>query len=300
MHYFNPLPLILLCLTLMACAPTLQQSVPASSEAPPTPPEKPISQAQANRVVALTSLSADIIGHLDASKLVGITGSRLFAQDPRFQGLPIVSQGRTPPNLEKITALKPDLVIGATGFHDRTLARLKELGINTLATQVGSWADLEQQTRDLAAAIAADPTPLLQRLQACKANAPTQSPSTLVLVSQQPILAPNKTSWAGDLLTQFNAQNVAADLQGESPTRGYITLSAERVLQANPDVMILVDTEPGVVEQLKSLPFWNQLKATQTQQVHVLDYYGMVNPGSIEKIEQTCTQLKQILAKSAG
>ena len=35
----------------------------------------------AERVVALTSLSADIIQRLDESKLVGIPGSSLFAED---------------------------------------------------------------------------------------------------------------------------------------------------------------------------------------------------------------------------
>jgi|GEM_PF-6037684 iron complex transport system substrate-binding protein len=33
------------------------------------------------------------------------------------------------------------------------------------------------------------------------------------------------------------------------------------------------------------------------QDYDVFDYYGLVNPGSIEKIEQATPQLKQVLAK---
>ncbi|MEM9274487.1 MAG: ABC transporter substrate-binding protein [Cyanobacteria bacterium P01_F01_bin.143] len=87
--------------------------------------------SQAERVVTLTSLTTDIIEQLDSNKLVGIPGSRLTKEDPRFQDLPRVTEGRTPPDLEKIVSLKPDLVIGAEGFSDQTLAKLEELGIQT-------------------------------------------------------------------------------------------------------------------------------------------------------------------------
>jgi len=117
-----------------------------------------------------------------------------------------------------------------------------------------------------------------------------------VLVSRQPLLSPNKTSWAGDFLAQFKVKNVAADLQGESPFDGYITLPEEKVLAANPDVLLVVDAGENLLEQLKGEPFWGQIKATQQGQVHSFDYFGLVNPGSIASIERTCEQLSTLLA----
>jgi len=256
----------------------------------------PPSSQTAERTIALTSLSADILYQLDRTKLVGIVGSRLLTQDPRFNDLPLVSAGQTQPNLEKIVALKPDLVIGAKGFHDRILQKLQDLKIATLTVEMKSWQSLTDLTQILAQSIAADPTPLLERYQQCLADRPTQTPSTLLLASWQPILAPNKNSWAGDLLQKFNAQNLAADLQGKSPIGGYVTLSAEKILKANPDVIILIDIGDGSLNQFKSQAFWQQLQATQADRVYTFDYYGLVNPGSIEKIEQACTQLRQILS----
>jgi iron complex transport system substrate-binding protein len=116
----------------------------------------------------------------------------------------------------------------------------------------------------------------------------------LVLVSRQPILAPNKESWAGDIVSRFGAKNVAAELQGNSPIGGYVTLSAEKVLEANPDVLIVVNAEPTLLDSLKKEPFWQKLKATQNNQVYVFDYYGMVNPGSIAAIEKSAQELKKI------
>lgn len=280
---------LLLSSQLFACSSTPQ---PPSSEAPAAMAD---STSESVKVVALTSLTADIIHHLDASKLVAIPGSRLLSKDQRFQKLPQVSQGRTPPDLEKIVALKPTLVIGAKGFHDQPLSKVKDLGIATLTTEVKGWQDLMDLTQDIADKIGADPAALLARYQKCLSKLPSESASTLVLVSRQPILAPNKNSWAGDLLKQFKAKNLAADLQGQSPVEGYVTLSAEKVLEANPEIVLLVDPEQDPLAAFEAEPFWNQLNATQNKRVYAFDYYGLVNPGSISKIEATCTQLQKVL-----
>lgn len=251
-------------------------------------------QTEINSIVALTSLTADLIHTLDQEKLVGIPGSPILREGDRFAGLEIVSEGRAEPDLEKIVALEPDLVLGAEGFHDKSLARLEELGVPTLAVNVDSWASLQTLTTDLAEQIGADPQPLLDRYDACLAQAAASAPSALVLVSRQPLLSPNKDSWAGDFLAQFNIQNLTADLQGESPFDGYVTLPEEKVLTANPAALLVVDTGENLLEQLQGDAFWGELKATQTNAVYTFDYFGLVNPGSLASIEKTCEQLGQL------
>ncbi|MCF4967874.1 ABC transporter substrate-binding protein [Nostoc sp. CMAA1605] len=255
----------------------------------------------AKRVVTLSSLATDIISQLDSTKLVGITGSALFKNDSRFQNLPRVSEGQTPPNLEKIVALKPDLVIGAAGFSNQVTQRLEQLGIRTLLTQVNSWQSLEEVTKQIAQLITVNPQSLLERYQSFLPDKIERTPSTLVLVSIQPILSPNKNSWAGDLLDKFQIKNLAAELQGKSPVAGYVTLSAEKVLEANPETILIVSS-PGsspnsVLDALQKESFWQKLQATQNNRVYVFDYYGLVNPGSIDAIEKACRQLQQNLFK---
>lgn len=248
------------------------------------------------RVVSLTSLSADIIYQLDSTKLVGISGSNLFKNDSRFKDIPRVSEGQATPNLEKIVALKPDLVIGADGFSNLITDKLKNLGITTLLTKVDSWEGLQNLTKTLAKIVDADSTPLLNRYQTFVPDKLTQNPSILVLVSRQPILSPSKKSWAGNLLEKFQAKNLTADLQGKISIPGYVTLSAEKVLEANPDVLIVVSPQPGLLKSFKSESFWNQLKATKNNRVYEFDYYGLVNPGSVNAIEKACQQLKVALS----
>ncbi len=293
----------LLSIFLVACT-TAQKPLTkiASSNEPTNTNSQQIPKESAKRVVALSSLSADIISLLDKTKLVGISGSRLFKDDPRFKDIPRVSEGQNLPNLEKIVALKPDLVIGAEGFSNQPIQKLQQLGIPTLLTQIKKWESLAELTQKLAKLIDADPQPLLNRYQTFLADKPIQSHSTLLLVSRQPILAPNKNSWAGDLLAKFQAKNLVAELQGNNPIGGYVTLSAEKVLEANPEIIIVVQPPQGgskteLLESFKKEAFWQELQATKNNRVYAFDYYGLVNAGSIDAIEKACQNLKQALSK---
>ena len=102
-----------------------------------------IKDKNVNKVITLTSLSTDIVSALSRDKLVAIPGSSLFKGKIEYQELPRISQGRTPPNLEKIVSLKPDLVIGTNGFHDKILDKLKDINIQTVSYELNDWNSLE-------------------------------------------------------------------------------------------------------------------------------------------------------------
>ncbi|QLE54219.1 ABC transporter substrate-binding protein [Nostoc sp. TCL26-01] len=291
---------ILFSIIVTACSTATTQQPQAQNTTILNTDAQPLANVSAKRVVTLSSLTTDIISQLDQSKLVGMTGSTLFKNDSRFQDIPRVSEGQNPPNLERIIALKPDLVIGAEGFSNQPIQRLKQLGIPTLLTQINTWNSLEEITKKLAQLIDVNPQPLLDRYQSFLPNKSSPNVSTIVLVSRQPILAPNKNSWAGDLLEKFPTKNLVADLQGQSPISGYVTLSAEKVLEANPEVIIVVSPPQGgtkisVLDDFKKEGFWAKLQATKNNRVYVYSYYGLVNPGSIDAIEKVCRQLQQDL-----
>jgi iron complex transport system substrate-binding protein len=284
---------LLLVLGLVSCGGTEPTTLEPDS-GPTASETTPADQEAVERVVALTSLSADILYRLDDTKLVGIPGSRLTQSDARFEGITTVSEGRTPPNVEKIAALEPDLVVGAAGFHEQVLAQLEGIGIRTIATEVNSWDSLEAMTQNLAALTATDSAPLLEEYQQLLPEAPSPDLSVLVLVGQQPILAPSAHSWAGDLLDLFQVQNLVAQMQGDSEFEGYVTLSPETILAEDPDLLLLVDDGQGSVEALKSKSFWQELKAVQDDRVYTFDYYGLINPGSIAQITEASQQLTTI------
>jgi len=279
--------------------PACSASVPEVADMQLPPPSPPTVQ----RVVALTSLSADILHRIAPDKLVGMPESSLFKDDPKLKDTPKVSGGRVAPNLEKILSLKPDLVIGAERFHEATKTKLAELKIPCELFDVRDWQSLEAMTKAIAAKVGADPQPLIQRYQTMRANIPQNAPKTLVLVSRQPILSPNKNSWAGALLDSFNIPNLAADLQGASPIQGYVSLSPESVLKSNPEAIALVESpmpNSNILQEFSGQPFWQELKAVKDKQIYLFEYYGLVNPGSIDSIESATQKLRQLASKQAS
>jgi len=283
---------------LSSCSPNITQAPDETVADAASTDTATVSQAALQdapqTIVALTSVSADIVHTLAADTLVGIPGSPLLTNDPRFEGLTVVSSGRTEPDLETIVALKPDLVIGAAGFHDKTLERLTDLEVNVVSADIKSWESLKTFTQVLATQLNVDPTPLVERYDACLAKASDSGATAIVLASRDPILSPSRESWAGDFLEKFNIQNLTADLQGQSEFQGYITLSAEKILEMNPEQLFFIDSGGGIqaeIAQLETDSFWGQLSAVQTNQVYPFNYHGLINPGSIESIERVCETL---------
>ncbi|MEM7717227.1 MAG: ABC transporter substrate-binding protein [Cyanobacteria bacterium P01_A01_bin.68] len=250
----------------------------------------------AKRVVALTPLAADLIYNLDKNKLVAVPNGRYTSKTAKFKELPRVGiRGNI--NLEKIVALKPDLVIGSELFQSQALNRLKELGIDTISHQTSSWQDLENLTKQLANRVGANPQTILSKYQSFLTNIPENGESVLMLVSRVPVLSPNKKSWAGDLLNKFKYKNITADLQSNTRFQGYLTLSPEKILTANPDKIFLIESDNMNPDELKKLPFWSKLKATQNNQVYLFHHDGLISPTSIDTVQEVTTQLREVSKK---
>lgn len=286
----------LLTFNLIACSNNTNTTVGNSQTQESEIQEKSNSNRKkelAQRVVALTPLAADLIYNLDRNKLVGIPNSREASKKPEFADYPRVGL-RSNVNLEKIIGLKPDLVIGSEVMQSQALAKLEDLGIDTITHQVKSWQDLENLTQKIALSISADPKPILDRYQSFVADVPKNGKSVLVLTGRIPTSSPNKNSWTGDLLDKFNYKNMTADFQSNRPFSGYLTLSQEKILTANPDMIFLVESDNLKPDILKKLPFWNKLKATQNNQVYIFHHDGLLTPTSLDTVAEVCSKLRQI------
>ena len=246
------------------------------------------------RIVSLTSLSTDIIYHLSPESLKGRPDSSLFLKRKKFNNIPIVSKGRTPPNLELIISLKPDLVIGAKGFHDKSLNALNEIGIKTLSTQLKDWSDLESIINELKLVTNSKKTNLNDKLYNCINGTDAKGNEVVVLVSTKPLLAPNSQSWAGSLLSRFNIRNLTSKLESTGRLKGYVNLSPEWLIDKNPNKLILIEFNNDDLSKFYKLPFWKDLNAVKNNNISNFNYYGLINAGSLETINNACKQLKSI------
>ena len=245
------------------------------------------------RVVALTSLTADLVDRINPNYLLGIPGSSLLRSKEQFKDKSIISQGRNPPSIEKIISLKPDLVLGAKGFHTKALSQLNNLGIETISTEIKNFNDLQLLIDKISTNLGVENQSLLSLSPNCNyTSGASSSGSTIVLVSSSPLLSPNKNSWAGSLLDEFNITNLIRDIQSKSGFDGYVTLSPETLLEKNPDNIILVDTGNDMKKLFLSKSYSSNLNAVKNDNVYSFNYYGLINPGSMESIDNACKKLK--------
>ena len=252
-------------------------------------------QASKKRVVALTSLTSDLVDRLSPESLVAIPGSRLLKSNERFKDKIVVSQGRNPPNIEKIISLKPDLVLGAKGFHDKALFQINDLGIEVVSTEIKNWNDLELLTEEISNYLDVDNQSLYSLAPYCnQLPGEVSTDSTIVLVSSSPLLSPNKKSWAGSILNKFYINNLIRDIQSKSGFDGYVTLSPETLLKKNPDNIILIDTGNDMKELFLSKSYSSNLKAVKNNNIFTFNYYGLINPGSIDSINTACKKLIEL------
>ena len=245
-------------------------------------------------IVSLNSLTADIVHTLAEDKLIGIPGSSILRKNENLKDITTISEGRTPPNIEKIISLKPKLVIGSEGFHDKTLDKLEQLGIGVLSTKVNSWPSLINLIEDISELTNSDSQKVYEKLDSCFIEASPKNKKVVVLVSTKPLLSPNNESWAGSLLEKFNLKNLTADLKGSGRMKGYLNLSPEWLIKEEPDNLILIRFGDEKFNQYNSLPFWNDLKAVKNNNINYFEYYGLINVGSLNSINKTCQKLESL------
>ena len=246
------------------------------------------------RVVALTSLSADLIHKISKDSLVGIPGSSILKKNNEFDSLPIVSSGRMPPDLEKILSLKPDLVVGAKGFHDRPLSKLNNLGISTISTSISSLDDLDVLYNQIALKLNTKAKSLEDILGNCYLKNKNKNKSLVVLVSSKPMLSPNKESWAGNLISFFKLNNLASEITNKTEFKGYVNLSPEWLIKSQPENIVVIKTPGSDLSQYSSINIWNKLEAVKNNKIYTFDYYGLINAGGINAINKACQKLSTI------
>ena len=243
-----------------------------------------------SRVVALSSLSADLIASINLDALIGVPGTSLTNKDSKFSGIQRISNGRSQPSVELILSMKPDLVVGAAGFHTRSLNTLSILGVETLAMNIDRWDRLEEASRILESKVvnAMSIVPRISKLCPARKSSETGS-SILVLAGISPMLSPGQQSWAGSILERLGLENSTKSISGSSEFSGYITMSNERLLMIKPEKVLVVNPSGDSGQTVKSLlPFFPELQESDFKAV---EYYGLINPGSLSSIQNACKTL---------
>lgn len=218
----------------------------------PQPPQRIVS--------LLPSLTETVCALGACERLVGVDTWSNWP-DP-VRALPHVG-GLEDAQIERIVALKPDLVLAATST--RAVARLESLGLRVVTLEPRTLAQFRQVVGQVDGLLATGRgVDLLQRIDAdlqavVRSLPPAQrAPRVYVEVSSGPYAA-SESSFIGELLARLGAANVVPGALGPFPK-----LNPEFVVRANPQVIVLSDRETAA---LRARPGWSAIDAVRQDRI---------------------------------
>jgi iron complex transport system substrate-binding protein len=212
------------------------------------------------RIVSLLPSLTETVCALQAcGRLVGI--DRHSDWPAAVRTLPRVG-GLEDTQIERIVALKPDLVLAA--LSSRAVDRLESLGLPVLALEPQNLAQTRRMVQRVAQALGtpAEGDALLRTMDAQMARAADRVPPAwrgsrlYVEVASVPYAA-GEASYIGELLLLLKLGNVVPAALGPFPQ-----LNPEFVLRAQPDVVV---ASARALADMPQRPGWSALKALQQQ-----------------------------------
>ena len=265
---------------------------PAASAAPAPP----------HRIVSLSPTATEDLFAIGA-------GAQVVAVDDQSDypaNAPRTKLSGYTPNVEAIAAYKPDLVV-VSANPSGLVAALAKLHIRTLlappATSLaGAYAQLEQLGR--ATGHEAGAHKVVQRLRQRVAQIVASVPAGAKGLSFYEELSPDYYSatsktFTGQVLTLLGLKDIAdaADKSGS----GYPKLSAEYIVAADPDLIVLADTKccGQTAAKVKARPGWSSISALSNGGVVAVsdDVASRWGPRIVGFIRAVAERAKAVAAK---
>jgi iron complex transport system substrate-binding protein len=257
----------------------------------------------AKRIVALSLTVTEILADIDLPP-IGRPSSATYPEAFTKNVGEVGSAYR--PDLEKIVALKPDLLLGSVGTTAASARALGSLNVPLVVTPDSSLNDVyanyaligqltgQEGQAKLALTI------LKNRIARVLAKVPKSAskPKVLALLAAggQSFSTTDET-YIGDLIEKLGGVNIAKGTPSADPRQpGFVVLSLEQIVASNPDVILAFRPRtaqggfaPSPLEKLESQPAYQNLAAVKTNRVHLLNAEPFVTapgPRAVTSLEQ--------------
>ncbi|MBE0597340.1 MAG: cobalamin-binding protein [Desulfuromonadales bacterium] len=230
--------------------------------------------AEPQRVVSLAPSITELVFALGRQGLLQGT-TQYSSHPPAARELPVVGS-YIHPDLERIVALRPDLVLATRdGNPKQTIVQLERLGIPVFAVDPRTLAEIMQTITALgevlnaqpqAAALVTGMSERIDRVRRTVAGADSR-PSVFFQVDAAPIVSVGEQTFIHELIVLAGGRNATAGL---SP---YPRLGWEEILHLQPEIVIITSMAGGHTPQglLEAWQRWPQLQAVRNGRLHVVE-----------------------------
>jgi iron complex transport system substrate-binding protein len=235
----------------------------------------PADEPRPQRIVSLSPSATETLFAVGAGEQVVAVDS----ESDHPPGVPRTQLSAYEPNVEAIAGYRPDLVVLPKDAPRDAHAGLRKLKLDVIAQPVPD--DLEgayAQMRELGAASGhADAGAELarevrDRVEAAIAAAPRGKPLKVFHELDPDLFSASSKTFIGRIYARLGLRNIA-DRAAERSGAAYPQLSAEGVVSANPDLIVLADSECCGQTPAKVLrrPGWHVVDAVRDRAVVAVD-----------------------------
>ncbi len=231
------------------------------------------------RIVSIAPSNTEILFALGlGERVVGVDDVSDFP--PEAAAKPRVGS-YVEPDLERVAALQPDLILAA-GLHEgNVLTRLDGLGLTTIVVEptdlqgVLASITLVGQITDHASQAARLTCALSTRIMAVTTAVANANRPRVFFELSPDLYTAGPGSFVDDLIRRAGGDNIAAGAGTAWPQ-----LSAEAVVAADPDVILLADHGAGVTPaQVAARPGWADVAAVRAGRIVPLNPDLVARPG---------------------
>lgn len=242
------------------------------------------SEKKYDRIVVLDPAVVEMVYLLRGEdKLVGIAKLERSKIWPEEKTEKVESVGTfINPSLEKIIALKPDLVIESFHSSDAIDKSLSSNNIEIIKIQANSIEDIFKNFQKVAKILGKEKeaekiiAEKRQKIEEIK-KIDTTEKKGLFILAPTPMRVFGKGTLPNDIMEMLNIKNIAAGMEGMSPT-----LTPEYIIKENPDIILTFVKDPQ--EIVKANPQIKDISAIKNNKFVVLET-GQILRGSPRMID---------------
>ena len=242
------------------------------------------SEKKYDRIVVLDPAVVEMVYLLGGEdKLVGIAKLERSKIWPEEKTEKVESVGTfINPSLEKIIALKPDLVIESFHSSDAIDKSLSSNNIEIIKIQANSMEDIFKNFQKVAKILGKEKeaekiiAEKRQKIEEIK-KIDTTEKKGLFILAPTPMRVFGKGTLPNDIMEMLNIKNIAAGMEGMSPT-----LTPEYIIKENPDIILTFVKDPQ--EIVKANPQIKDISAIKNNKFVVLET-GQILRGSPRMID---------------
>jgi iron complex transport system substrate-binding protein len=253
------------------------------------------------RIVSLTAGNSEMLAAIGAgSRVVGVDSFTNYPAD--LASKPKVTDPATgATNVEQIVALKPDLVLSWNHFSGDADQKLMQAGVTVVdlpaADLSGTLTEIRltgQLTHDEKAANALVDS-LQKRIDTVKSKVASATPPSVYMeigYSPAPPYAFGSGSFGDEVIKLAGGTNIFGT---ETSGGGYPAVSDERIIAANPAVIILTEDPSygGDPQAVGKRPGWGDIAAVKNNRVYAINPDPIQRPGPrlVDALEQVAKLL---------